>query len=618
MFIAHVIPLKRGIPFDTVTYFSAEDLAPGTIVAIPLQSKEILGLVRRSESALSAKSTIRSAPFKLKKIASIIGFSERFAHALAALETTQTLTCAPLGSILSSVLSPAVGELSQTLLLGKNEPEQIRAKKEHPAILISGTRKERIDEYRTRIRAALAKHEHIVFVAPTNFDARNLFASLAKGISRKVELLTSDQSVTKTKETLSKILADGDARAIIMTPAFAALSPDRTSLIVIEEESSRFYASGDRFKIDTRLFIQAFAKAAAIPLAVGDSLPRFETLARMDTKKLSVPVTKHFFIVEPPETKHETILSEPIMQLLAESAAQKKNVWIMAHRKGLAPLSRCKDCGSIVRCPVCDMPLVLKNPRSGAEARYICQHCGHDESAATPCRTCKSWNIFPLRIGSDAIVEHVARAFPGTTVITHDLLVKQMKKKKREPYVGAFFVGTDAMLPYIETLAIAVIPFFDRLYATPSYETSEHVFQTLLQAHECASIGVYIQTKQSDNEILGALRRGTLRTAIAEELSLRKNLGFPPYGTLLRFTLTGRAADWPRASEAATALFSHFALAATALPVVRSSSSSMQFEQSWIIQTDDLWLSEHARSLALAIDRFGMRFAIERNPHYFV
>jgi primosomal protein N' len=618
MFIAHVIPLRRGIPFDTVTYFSSEELRPGTIVTIPLQSKEILGLVRKSESALSAKSSIRSAPFKLKKISSIIGFSDRFAHILNAIETTQLLTCAPLGSILSNTLTPVVGELSQSLLLGKNEPERTHVKKEHPPLLISGTYKERIDEYRTRIRGALAKHESIVFVTPTNFDAKKLYTALSKGISRKVEILTTDQSNTKLKETLSEVLPGTEARAIIMTTSFVSLIPAHTSLIIIEEESSKFYSSNDRFKIDTRIFIREFARSAGIALAIGDAIPRFETLAFLDTKKLSIPVTKHFYIVPPPETKHETILSDANMQLISESITQKKNVWIMAHRKGLAPLSRCKDCGTIVRCPVCSMPLVLKNSRTTAEARYYCQHCGHDESAATPCRTCKSWNIFPLRIGSDAIVEYVSRAFPDTPVVLHDTLVKEMKKKKPSVYTGAIFVGTDAMLPYIDTLDRAIIPFFDRLYATPSYETSEHLFQTLLYAHECTRDGVYIQTKQTDNDILTTLRRGTLRTAIAEELSVRKNLNFPPYGTLLRLNISGRAAEWPRAAEIVTSLLSHFDLTATALPLVRSSSSSMQFEQSWIIQTNDEWLMEHAQAFALLIDRIGMRYAIERNPHYFI
>ncbi|KKQ86370.1 MAG: hypothetical protein UT09_C0036G0008, partial [Parcubacteria group bacterium GW2011_GWF2_38_8] len=49
-----VIPLKKG-PFRTnLTYFTAKDIANGSIVDISVRNKKILGLVLSSEDATDA------------------------------------------------------------------------------------------------------------------------------------------------------------------------------------------------------------------------------------------------------------------------------------------------------------------------------------------------------------------------------------------------------------------------------------------------------------------------------------------------------------------------------------------------------------------------------------
>jgi primosomal protein N' len=71
MFIIHVIPIARGIGKETLTYFSKTDIAPGSVVVVPLRKKEVRALVLQSEDAREAKSNIRSAGHTLKKIIDI-------------------------------------------------------------------------------------------------------------------------------------------------------------------------------------------------------------------------------------------------------------------------------------------------------------------------------------------------------------------------------------------------------------------------------------------------------------------------------------------------------------------------------------------------------------------
>lgn len=622
MYIAHVIPLKKGIPFDSVSYYASDNLVPGTLVKIDLNHRALTGMVMRSESVLDAKASIRQAPFRLKKITAILGASARYAHVITALHEVHALTQAPYGSILGAALSPLVGDIRAELFLEadtKTESQNKERRNTPKPFLCSGTSKERFETYRTLMRTTLAKGHSIIFVTPTNFDADTLFTFLSKGIKQKVDLLTSAVPVATAKQRIETWFETNIARVVVLTVPFLVLMPANTATVVIEQESNDFYKSSDRFHIDMRLFIRAFVDASKRALGIGDSIPRFATLELLDGAPLHIPYVKRVQIVAPADKKTETLFPESVALLIQHAVSEKKPIWIMAHRRGVAPMSRCKDCGALVRCITCGMPMVLRRGATVRETIYNCQHCGRTESASTPCRVCASWNIFPQRIGSDAIVEYLARLVPDATLITHDMLQKKMsaKKKVAEPVVSRIYIGTEAMLPYLGEIEYAIIPFFDRIYATPSYETSEHLIRTIVDAHECARKEVVIVSGQEQNDILQALKRGTLRAFIASELETRQTLHFPPFGTLLRITITGRANEWPALATTTETIFSQLELSATALGLIQVSGSTLQLEKSWIVHTSDAWLREHGDTLIHAFEAYAIRYAVERNPHYF-
>ena len=68
MKIVTVMPLKKGIFKEELTYFTAQEISLGSIVNIPVRNKKILGLVISVEDARDAKSNIKGMDFNLKKI----------------------------------------------------------------------------------------------------------------------------------------------------------------------------------------------------------------------------------------------------------------------------------------------------------------------------------------------------------------------------------------------------------------------------------------------------------------------------------------------------------------------------------------------------------------------
>ena len=68
MKIIEVIPISRGIGRETLSYFTGEDIKPGSIVSVPLRNKTISGLVVGVEDVAEEKSAIKSAPYAIKKV----------------------------------------------------------------------------------------------------------------------------------------------------------------------------------------------------------------------------------------------------------------------------------------------------------------------------------------------------------------------------------------------------------------------------------------------------------------------------------------------------------------------------------------------------------------------
>ena len=72
MHILEVIPLQKGIPRDSLSYFSLKEIPLGALVEIPLHSKTISGIVIGKTDARDMKASIRSGTFSLKPVGAII------------------------------------------------------------------------------------------------------------------------------------------------------------------------------------------------------------------------------------------------------------------------------------------------------------------------------------------------------------------------------------------------------------------------------------------------------------------------------------------------------------------------------------------------------------------
>jgi primosomal protein N' (replication factor Y) (superfamily II helicase) len=290
----------------------------------------------------------------------------------------------------------------------------------------------------------------------------------------------------------------------------------------------------------------------------------------------------------------------------------------------VAPLSRCSDCGTIVTCEICTLPMVLRNkilPSGERERYFVCTHCAATLPASHVCSYCGSWNITPLSIGTESVRDAIISLIGEDAVITIDddltpdnstvqaLLAKAHKQK------FAVIVGTVKVLPYIKNIHYTLFPFFDRLLSIPSLYTTEEALRVVMECNERSLDGVIVCTKNPDFTLLKQLETQKINAIIFDELALRKELGYPPYGTIIKISLTVPEGHRQKVVEKINEYFTHESdVEATAMPARRISQTSMKVLMTWIVKAQATYIEEEGMQLVQTLDTLRFPYKIEQNP----
>lgn len=618
MYIATIIPIQRGIPLDTLSYYSSEILSSGMIVEIPMGRQSIYGLVLESIPLVQAKMSIKHATFTLKRVKKIVGISHFTEAVTKGLLEVKKKTLTPIGTLAAATLHELFFDLMQSVS-SESIDALVSAKPQTLPVVIYGETAERIDQYKRVIRSSFADKKSIIFVAPSIRSITFWYEQLKKGIGDHVVLLHSKRTKRDQKSALSTIKQSERPLLICATPHFAHIPGDTIGVCILEEESSSLYKTNDRYEIDTRILLEEVARARGIHTIYGDTLPRFETLIEHDSTVLARSYIPDKVVIAPTE-QYRSVLPIEAIELIRYCQKNRKTLFMFTHRKGIAPLSRCADCGTIVECPTCTLPITLRYKVTNQEKirLFLCTHCGDTLPPAHLCIHCGSWNITPVSIGTESLREAVASIIPEENIITIDdditpdalsieKTLTEIQKKKW--YV---MIGTQKIIPYIKMIDYTVLPFFDRILSTPSPYTVEETVRLIMECNERTKENLVICTRHPDFPITKQIATRKIQDVINEDIENRKTFGYPPFGTLIKLSLTVTSGHREAVTEKVQTFFADYPVSPT--PPRRISPQSMKLLCTWIISVPNSYLEDEHETLLSFIESLRTPYKIDTHP----
>lgn len=572
MNIVHVIPLSRGILKDSLTYFTAENVAPGAIVSVPVRNRTVAALVTHQEDVANAKAALRASPYPIKKIERLTA-REFFLPAFieSAREAADFFATTP-GEIIQAFTPKAILAHSSdpTLALPPSfRPESPRgtAGLAREKFILQLPSEERLSAYKSIIREEFARRASVFFCLPSIEDIEGVHASLERGIQEYAFAFHSGLSGKELLTRWRKALQEEHPVVIVGTPSFLSLPRRDIHTIILDREHARGYRSFVRPALDVRTFVESYAARTGLRLIMGDLLLRPETLKRHEAGEFEALAPLRWRAISTAEQimadmrrpktnaprRAFELISDPLREAIRATREHGEHLFVLVGRRGFAPLTACDDCGALVSCDRCTTPLVLHQatPRnSGAEAgknRFVCHKCGETSSAERRCAHCESWRLTALGGGIEKIGEEIRREFSGVKIYaieSDSVTTRKRAVALRDQFYaspGSILLGTTMALPYlahpIENVAVVGI---DSLFTIPDFRLNEKMMNTLLSIRQKSTKRFLIQTRNPDNPLFTYVLRGNLLDFYRAEIAERRELGYPPFQLFIKVRWSGK------------------------------------------------------------------------------
>jgi primosomal protein N' (replication factor Y) (superfamily II helicase) len=368
-----------------------------------------------------------------------------------------------------------------------------------------------------------------------------------------VAVLHSGLTEAERRDERLRILA-GDARVVVGARS-AVFAPVRgLGLICVDEEHDASYKQDSDPRYDARTVA---AKRAALEGAVavyGSATPRPESWERLERLELGGRLAGPLPPVKVVDLRREPgyPLSTPLLDGLGAVAEDGGRAILLLNRRGLAPALHCRACGLTLRCPQCDVALVLHTDGS-----LRCHHCGHAEPAGETCPACGSPELARIGAGTQRLEAELAARLPELELVRLDAdaasrpgsaaaALARFAAADRAVLLGTQMVAKGHHFPGV---ALAAVVDADTGLALPDFRAEERTFQLLTQlagrSGRDAPGRVLVQTFQPDARAVTHAARHDVAGFLAGELERRRELGYPPFRHLVRIVVSGPEPEAP-------------------------------------------------------------------------
>lgn len=244
-------------------------------------------------------------------------------------------------------------------------------------------------------------------------------------------------------------------------------------------------------------------------------------------------------------------------------------VLVLYNRLGGARTLVCAKCKNPVVCVNCSTTLMqtsnvvrnglLSEPRdiirrakeSIAVNELICPNCKHEYPAI--CTNCLSNTLKVVTFGIKrfSLLLQTALKLPVQEVDASSSGAINPKAR--------VIVGTEAMFSRFRSAKMVVIADFDHYLFAPTLDATEKALSLLAKASRLVPprsvntgyVPLYVQTRDPASSVLKSAVEGDPKRVISEELELRRQLGLPPFGAIVR--VSGKSANlWVEKSGLST------------------------------------------------------------------
>lgn len=358
------------------------------------------------------------------------------------------------------------------------------------------------------------------------------------------------------KILLGKVKIVVGARSAIFAPL------KNIGIIVIDEEHTSTYKQDNNPRYHARDVAMMRGKYHNAPVILGSATPSLESFARALngvyelltlTKRAGAGRLPNIEIVDmKEEARHGNfILSKKLTDKIWDRLKKNEQVILLLNRRGYSSMLTCRDCGSVIKCPNCDISLTYH--KSSNTNR--CHYCNYSIRNVNKCPTCGSSNMKDYGLGTEKLEEELNRVFKARVVRMdmdttskkgmHEKIINDFGEHKYDILLGTQMIAKGLDFPMVTLVGVINA---DSSLNVPDFRSAEVTFGLLSQVSGRAGRSdlageVIIQSYNPEHYSINYAKHHDYYNFYKEEMSIRKTLNYPPYYYITLVNITSRDYD---------------------------------------------------------------------------
>ena len=411
--------------------------------------------------------------------------------------------------------------------------------------------------YFEAVEKSLSKKKQSLILLPEISLTADLFKRIESRFGIKPVMWHSNLSKGKRKDIWQDIFT-GDSKLIIGARSSLFLPFKNLGLIVVDEEHDITYKQQEGVIYNARDMAISLGFHEMATVVLVSATPSLETIYNINKgkySKLSLPkrIGKaklpliNFIDMRDEDYKNQEWISEALKGEIKKSLSNNEQALIFLNRRGYAPLTLCRKCGSRLECPKCDSYLVEHK----YNLKLICHQCGFSIKSTKDCNSCNSKNsLIAYGPGVERVTEEIKSYFPNSRVESlssdnstkSNKILSDMKNGLVDILVGTQIISKGHHFPSLTCVGVIDA---DLGMANGDLRAAERTYQLLHQVagragREDREGKAFLQTYFPNHPVIQSLIKGTRDEFIETELSIRKKNKLPPYGKLASIILSDK------------------------------------------------------------------------------
>ncbi len=362
-----------------------------------------------------------------------------------------------------------------------------------------------------------------------------------------------------------KIIDEDEPLIVIGTRSAVFLPIKNLGLIIMDEEHDVSYKQDSPMPCyDARDVALERVKRVPAKLIFGSATPSMRTWksAVFEQKFRLLRMKERISSTEIPEIKvvdmrcefkkgNTKIFCVELLELISKLKENQEQAIVLIPRRGYGGFLSCRNCGFIINCPNCDVPLSVHVGSKGKQW-LNCHWCDHKAKLISSCPDCESNAFKPFGIGTQRVIEFLNNEFPELKILRFDRDTTSGKDGHRN-ILSKFsngdadiLVGTQMLAKGIDmpNVTLSVVIAADGLLHRPDISAEEKSLQLFLQlagrAGRANKTGkVVFQTYKPSHPVISYLKNRDYEGFLAENSKLRKDAKLFPFCKVCLLKVSG-------------------------------------------------------------------------------